>query len=177
MERVYAEYDLYLQVRQRKNLTSAWEHTNAENVSGERAVKAPYELPHVSGIVQRPREAIIFRLFYQLKATVYLRASKTPAETAELLCKALVRPRRRLSNRWSPQAPQPDSGPDAACEWPHVPSFYSSIVSFHTFLWQHQGTCVCFYVWQEDLSPEALCVCVCVCILYSNYQQAISVCV
>lgn len=116
MERVYAEYDLYLQVRQRKNLTSAWEHTNAENVSGERAVKAPYELPHVSGIVQRPREAIIFRLFYQLKATVYLRASKTPAETAELLCKALVRPRRRLSNRWSPQAPQPDSGPDAACE-------------------------------------------------------------
>lgn len=42
MKTVYAEYNLYLQVKQRKNLTHL--HGNIQTVSEERALKAPYEL-------------------------------------------------------------------------------------------------------------------------------------
>lgn len=135
-----------------------------ENVSEERAVKAPSLPSHISSIVQRPKEAINLwllvaeRLFYQLKTTVYLRPVRLQ-QKLQNYCTVSTGPAQEMP--FEPlelQASQPDSCPDAACKWPHVPSFYSSIVSPRTFLWRHQGTCVCFYVWQEDLFPEALCV-------------------
>lgn len=165
-EIVYAEYNSYLQVRQRKNLTRLHGNIRTRRPSvrrGRQKLLISFPTSPVSSRVPKKPLTFVFdsrQVVLSALSNSLPQARKTPLEAPELLYEALVRPRRGLSNRWSPQAPQPDSSPDAACMWPHVSFLYSSIVSLRTFLWWHQGTFVCFYVWQQDLCPEALCVCV-----------------